>query len=179
MEYINNGDSASSIRTKLNELIDFYNASSATTTTTTMYMGDTTTTSTTMYMPPMGDTTTTSTTMYFGDTTTTTTMYMGGTDGSAVVWDLAPAMPIGLMDIPSACSAINTGTSHTIYIKKGAGNMAGTDVPEMNDYLYSDISGFNTLAPASYFGYYDSAMAMNKYIAVGPAGVVTQVNYCA
>jgi hypothetical protein len=150
MEYINNGDSASSIRTKLNLLIDFYNASATTTTTTTMYMGGGGGENP-PYNPPAN--------------------YV------FTIWHNGGATLMPSMDSSSACSAIDMMSQTDVYLQKDPMNMAGTVVPEANDYVYSDSA--KTMALSSgFYGYKDSAMFTNKYIEVGPYGQILSVTSC-
>jgi hypothetical protein len=151
MEYINNGDSASSIRTKLNLLIDFYNASTTTTTTTTMYMGGGGGENP-PYNPPAND--------VFD------------------VWNYGAAMPAPMLDAQSACSAVQMSNFHSVYLQKDPMNMAGTVVPEANDYVYTDSAKTMPLS-SGYYGYRDMNMMMNKYIYIDNTGRITEINYCA
>lgn len=143
MEYINNGDSASSIRTKLNLLIDFYNAATTTTTTTTY--------SPPPYNPPAND--------------------------SFTIWHNGGAMPMPSMDSSSACSAIDMMSQTSVYLQKDPMNMAGTVVPEANDYVYSDSAKTMSLS-SGFYGYKDTAMFTNKYIEVGMNGQILSVTNC-
>lgn len=143
MEYINNGDSASSIRTKLNLLIDFYNAATTTTTTTTY--------SPPPYTPPAND--------------------------SFTIWHNGGAMPMPSMDSSSACSAIDMMSQTSVYLQKDPMNMAGTVVPEANDYVYSDSAKTMSLS-SGFYGYKDTAMFTNKYIEVGMNGQILSVTNC-
>jgi hypothetical protein len=150
MEYINNGDSASSIRTKLNLLIDFYNAATTTTTTTTMYMGGGGGENP-PYNPPAND--------------------------SFTIWHNGGAMPMPSMDSSSACSAIDMMSQTSVYLQKDPMNMAGTVVPEANDYVYSDSAKTMSLS-SGFYGYKDTAMFTNKYIEVGMNGQILSVTNC-
>jgi len=103
-----NGDSASSIRAKLNEMITIVNHYSS-----SQFVGG----GGDPYTPPPGG---------------------GGGAGTAILWDNDMYATMGTMDSMSACSAINMNSSHTVYIQKDPANMGGTSVPEMGDYLFTD-----------------------------------------
>ena len=147
-----NGDSASEIRAKLNELIKIVNDYSS-----SQYMGpgpggdpgpggggD-------PYTPPPSDT--------------------------ATIWSSGGAMPFPSNDAQSACNTIDMMSSHTVYITKDPANMGGTAVIEVNDYVYTD--SMKTYAVSSgYYGYKDTAMMMNKFISVDMMGRVIEMNYC-
>lgn len=155
MQYINNGDSASSIRTKLNELIDAYNAT-------------TTTTSTTMYMPPAGDTTTTTTMMAGGP---------GGDSNTLNIKDNGMFSAEGNMNSSDACAAAVAGNSYTFYFQKQAPN-TGSDL-ENGDRVYTDEAFMMTPPTDKWYVYYDAMMMMNKFFYVNMTGYVEQLNFCA
>jgi len=147
---INNGDSASDIRAKFNELIKIVNDYSS-----SQYMDD--------YTPPAGG----------GDDYTPP----AGND-FFTVWDNDMYSPMGTMSAMDACSAIGMSNSHDMYITKDPMNMAGASVPESGDTLYTD-SGLMMYAPEGmYFGYEDTAMMQNKTIYVGPNGMISSVDNC-
>ena len=75
-----------------------------------------------------------------------------------------------------ACNSISTGTTNLGYITKDAGNMNGTSVPEVNDFLYSDNAGTYALSDG-YYGFYDMMTMSNKSIQVG-AGMITSIASC-
>ena len=93
-------------------------------------------------------------------------------------WDSNMGSPMGLQDSLSACNAVNMLESHTVYLQKDMANMAGTVVPEVNDFVYGGEAYMMTISEG-YYGYRDDAMMMNKFIFVDMTGRITQVSYCA
>ena len=142
---INNGDSASEIRAKLNEMISIINDYSSS-----------------QYMdagpgPDPGD--------------------AGGGADSFSIYSSSPTGIVAEIDPTSACSVHSTGSPQSIYIQKDAGNMGGTQVPEVNDFLYED-SMATMPAPDGYYAWYDMANMQNKAIQVSMGQISSIVN-CA
>lgn len=166
MEYINNGDSASSVRTKLNLLIDAHNSNNTTTTTTTdMYGGGETTTTTTMYNGG-------------GETTTTTTMMGGGNSNTLSIKDNGMYSAEGSLDSSAACMAASMGGNlYTWYFQKTAPNTGG-DL-ENGDRVYTDSALMMAPPYDKWYAYNDTIMMMNKFFYVNMTGYVEQLNYCA
>lgn len=144
---INNGDSASEIRAKLNEMISIVNDYSS-----SQYVGS----------PggggdPMG----------------------GGDDGSnyqITVYTSNFAPPISPdMDSSTACSSISTGYSVNAYLQKDPMNMSGTQVPEVNDYIYEGYP-YSSTFPMGYYGWTDAIM--NKSIEVSASGQIMSITDC-
>ena len=143
-----NGDSASDIRAKLNELINIVNDYSS-----SQYMdaGD----------PPAGD---------GGDPPA------GG--DFFTVWDNDYMGTTGVASSMDACSAIGMAASHDMYIQKDPMNMGGTQVPESGDTLYTDSALMMYAPESMYFGYEDTAMMQNYSIYIGPNGMITSIDAC-
>ena len=100
----------------------------------------------------------------------------GGTEITVYDNEIMPAMYSGTDDVMSACMAASGGYSKTAYMVKGAGNTGPG--PEVGDMLYQD-SGLTTLLPMGrYFGYVDAMMMMNKSIYIGITSSVDSVNPC-
>lgn len=148
---IYNGDSASEIRAKLNEMIKIVNDYSS-----SQYMGP----------GPGGDPAPGGDPGAGGgaDSISLSTQGMAGLTAEATIVD--------------ACGALSTGYSNSAYIQKDAGNMGGTAVPEVNDWLYEDSSATMPLSNG-YYGWYDMTNMMNKAIEIGPAGVIVSITGCA
>ena len=151
IDNINNLESASSIRAKLNELITIVNYYSS-----SQFVGG-------GDPAPGGG---------GGDPAP------GGGGTSITVYDneMMPAMYSGTDDVMSACMAASGGYSKTAYMVKGEGNTGPG--PEVGDMLYQD-SGLTTLLPMGrYFGYVDAMMMMNKSIYIGITSSVDSINPC-
>ena len=103
-----NGDSASEIRAKLNEMITIVNYYSS----SQFVGGPAPGGGENPYTPPPSD--------------------------AATIWSSGGAMPFPSNDAQSACNTIGMMSSHTVYITKDPANMGGTAVIEVNDYLYTD-----------------------------------------
>jgi hypothetical protein len=103
-----NGDSASEIRAKLNEMITIVNYYSS----SQFVGGPAPGGGGEPYNPPPSD--------------------------AANIWSSGGAMPFPSNDAQSACNTIGMMSSHTVYITKDPANMGGTAVIEVNDYLYTD-----------------------------------------
>jgi len=149
---INNGDSASGIREKLNEIIAIANHYSSSY--ITGGAGD-----------PGGA---------GGDGGD------GGAGGGAdsvSLYTSGMAMLMAESTSADACDAISTGTSYDGYIQKDASNMGGTSVPEVNDFLYSD-SDATTALDNGWYGWYDTTNLQNKSIEV-TSGSISTINTCA
>jgi len=140
-----NGDSASEIRTKLNELITIANHYSSS------------------QWPDMGG---------GGDPAP-------GDDGSNYQISLytsnfaPPIMPD--MDSSTACNAISTGYSVSVYLQKDPMNMSGTQVPEVNDYIYEGYPYSSTLG-MGYYGWTDAIQ--NKSIELSASGQIMSITDC-
>ena len=150
MEYINNGDSASSIRTKLNLLIDYYNANSVAS------------------PSPSPGTSGTSGTAGPGGA--------GGAGGGSTPITLYGSMMASLMGedtIQAACDAASTGFMHTAYLVKGPTNFSS--LPQSGDTIYGDAGLTYTIQPMKYYGFKDAGINYNIYM--GPGGV-SSVNQC-
>ena len=147
-----NGDSASDIREKLNELINIVNDySSSQYYDDGMGGGDD-------YTPPAGD---------------------GGGAGtdSITVWNNDSMVFSGESTELAACNNINMNSSHSGYLQKDAMNMGGTMVPEVNDYLYTNE--VQTMpASSGWYGYEDTANMQNKALEVDMYGQITTINNC-
>jgi hypothetical protein len=143
-----NGDSASEIRAKLNEMITIINYYSSSQFVGSPNPGE----GGGGYVPPSSDT--------------------------IDVWNNGAANPSPMADASSACSAIQVSNFHTVYLQKDPANMGGTQVPQANDYLYTDSAKTMALS-MGYYGYRDTAMMMNKFIYVDMMGRITEISYCA
>ena len=133
---IDNGEQASSIREKLNELIAIANHYSSSY--ITGGAGD-----------PGGA---------GGDA--------GGSGADSIsLYTSGMAMLMAESTSADACSAISTGTPYDGYIQKDASNMGGTSVPEVNDFLYSDSSA-TTALDNGWYGWYDMTNMANKAIEI-------------
>ena len=77
----------------------------------------------------------------------------------------------------NACSALSTGFPNDAYIQKDASNMGGTAVPEVNDFLYED-SDTNTQLSDGWYGWYDTDNTANKAIEIS-SGQINSINTCA
>jgi len=153
-----NGDSASEIRAKLNEMITIINYYSSSQFVGGPGGGD-------PYTPPPGTSGTS------GDP------YTPPPSDTSTIWSSGGAMPFPSNDAQSACNTIDMMSSHTVYITKDPANMGGTAVIEVNDYVYTD--SMKTYAVSSgYYGYKDTVMMMNKFISVDMMGRVIEMNYC-
>ena len=108
----------------------------------------------------------------------TCTPTSGAEGGMITIWSNSQGSPTPEITPEPACSTINMGYSNTVYIQKDAANLAGGSVPEAGDFLYEDISYTMPLAQGNY-GWYDDNELYNKFIEIGAAGVIVQVNYCA
>ena len=155
-----NGDSASDIREKLNELINIVNDYSS-----SQYYdagdggaGD--------YTPPAGD----------GGDTDSGDGGGAGTD-SITVWNNDSMVFSGESTELAACNNINMNSTHMGYLQKDAMNMGGTMVPEVNDYLYTNE--VQTMpASSGWYGYEDTANMQNKALEVDMYGQITTINNC-
>ena len=147
---INNGDSASGIREKLNEIIAIANHYSSSY--ITGGAGDA--------GGAGGDA------GGAGDSADSVSLYTSGM-----------AMLMAESTSADACSAISTGTPYDGYIQKDASNMGGTSVPEVNDFLYSDSSA-TTALDNGWYGWYDMTNLQNKAIEV-TSGSISTINTCA
>ena len=151
IDNINNLESASSIRAKLNELITIVNYYSS-----SQFVGG-------GDPAPGGG---------GGDPAPGG----GGTEITVYDNEMMPAMYSGTDDVMSACMAASGGYSKTAYMTKGAGNTSNG--PEVGDMIYQD-EGLTTLLPMSrWFGYVDPMMMMNKSIYIGITSSVDSVNPC-
>ena len=151
IDNINNLESASSIRAKLNELITIVNYYSS-----SQFVGG-------GDPAPGGG---------GGDPAPGG----GGTEITVYDNEMMPAMYSGTDDVMSACMAASGGYSKTAYMVKGASNTGPG--PEVGDMLYQD-SGLTTLLPMGrYFGYVDAMMMMNKSIYIGITSSVDSINPC-
>ena len=151
IDNINNLESASSIRAKLNELITIVNYYSS-----SQFVGG-------GDPAPGGG---------GGDPAPGG----GGTEITVYDNEMMPAMYSGTDDVMSACMAASGGYSKTAYMTKGAGNTGPG--PEVGDMIYQD-SGLTTLLPMGrYFGYVDAMMMMNKSIYIGITSSVDSINPC-
>ena len=143
-----NGDSASDIRAKLNELINIVNDYSS-----SQYMdaggGDPDPGG--GYTPPAGS--------------------------DVMLWD-NNASPMGETSALSACNSINMGMSHDFWISKDAMNMGGTSVPEVGDTLYTDSALAMQAPESMYFGYDDVMNMQNKSIEIGNSGLIQTISNC-
>lgn len=148
-----NGDSASEIRAKLNEMITIINYYSS-----SQFIGS----------PDPGA----------GGGGGETPPYTPPSSDTIDVWNNGAATPSPMMDASSACSAVQMSNYHTVYIQKDPANMGGSQVPEANDYLYTDSPKTMALS-MGYYGYRDTAMMMNKFIYVDMMGRITEISYCA
>ena len=166
-----NGDSASDIREKLNELINIVNDYSS-----SQYMdagdggaGD--------YTPPAGDGDDSNPPAGGGDDGMGDGGYTPPASADVQLWD-NNASPMGESSALSACGAINMGTSHDFWISKDPMNMGGTSVPEVGDTLYTD-SALAMQAPESmYFGWEDTTNMQNKSIEIGNSGLIQTISNC-
>ena len=150
IDNINNLESASSIRAKLNELITIVNYYSS-----SQFVGGDPAPGGGGGDPAPGG---------------------GGTEITVYDNEMMPAMYSGTDDVMSACMAASGGYSKTAYMVKGAGNTGPG--PEVGDMLYQD-SGLTTLLPMGrYFGYVDAMMMMNKSIYIGITSSVDSINPC-
>jgi hypothetical protein len=83
--------------------------------------------------------------------------------------------PSGEISENDACTAITSGTSHTIYFTKGAGNADQGSI-EYGDTLYSDDT-LTTKLPNGYYGFQFGA-AENKSVNVNN-GLAEMINNCS
>jgi hypothetical protein len=175
MQYINNGDSASSIRTKLNLLIDFYNSNSVaepgpTTPGTSGTSGVGTEGTSGGYTPPPPPPPPPT-----GTEGTSGTQATGGGNATPItLWGSMMASLMGEDTIQAACDATNTGFSHTAYLVKAPGNISY--LPQTGDSIYTGPSLTQTIPSMKYYGYKDGPM-MSYNIYMGPGGV-SSVNQC-
>lgn len=88
------------------------------------------------------------------------------------IYDNSPS-PSGVMTDTEACTAITSGTSHTVYFTKDTGADAGSI--EYGDSIYSD-SNLTTLLPSGYYGFQFGA-GENKSVYVNN-GIANMVNSC-
>ena len=149
MEYINNGDSASSIREKLNFLIDAYNTAN------NVGAGGN---------PGAG-----------GDQGAGGDA--GGGTNMISIRDNGMYSAEGNMDSSSACAAGVAGNSYTWYFQKNPPN-TGSDL-ENGDRVYTDGAFMMTPPTDKWYAYYDTMMMMNKFFYVNMSGYVEQINFCA
>jgi hypothetical protein len=145
MEYINNGDSASSIRTKLNLLIDYYNTNSVAGTSGTS-----------------------------GTEGTSGTQAPGGGGATPItLWGSMMASLMGEDTIQAACDAASTGFSHQAYLVKGVGNISY--LPQTGDTIYADAGLTYTIPSMKYYGYKDGPMmSYHIYMGPGGVSSVNQ-----
>ena len=147
-----NGDSASEIRAKLNEMINIVNYYSS---------------SQFAYNPDPGA---------GGDPG------MGGGDDSSnyqitvYVGMTPPPLQVD-SDAMTACSSINNGYQSTVYIQKDPMNMGGTQVAEVGDTLY-EFYPYTSPLGMGYVGMYDMYTMSNKYIELSPSGQIVSINSC-
>ncbi len=144
-----NGDSASDIRTKLNELINIVNDYSS-----SQYMdagnpgGDGG-----GYNPPPASA------------------------DSITLWNNDMMVFSGESTELAACNNVMMGSTHMGYLQKDPMNMGGTMVPEVLDYLYTD-STLTMYVPSGWYGYEDTANMQNKAIEVDMYGQIITINNC-
>jgi hypothetical protein len=157
MEYINNGDSASSVRTKLNLLIDYYNTNS-------------------VAAPSPGTSGTSGTDSTAGTSGTEGTSGTQAPGGATLItlWGSMMASLMGEDSIQAACDATSTGFAHQAYLVKGAGNISY--LPQTGDTIYGDAALTYTIPSMKYYGYKDGAVTSYN-IYMGPGGV-SSVNQC-
>ena len=107
----------------------------------------------------------------------TTTACAGGGGGgtqSTTFYSSMMASPMPEANPTAACSAIGSGFSHTVYFTKGAGNMDSLNL-ESGDFMYQDMGATSVLA-SGYYGFVQ--YAMNKWVLLGPGGVVDSITMC-
>lgn len=149
IENINNLESASSIRAKLNEMIKIINDYSS-----SQYVGSPTPPDGGGYTPPPGG---------------------GGSYNSLTIYDSDGVVqyPVGHDTFAAACMAY-PGAPKTIYYSKGGANVgAGLEV---GDNVYSDSNGTTPLQSMKYYGYQEYGMNKAFFVA---AGSVSELNFCA
>ena len=142
-----NGDSASSIRAKLNEMITIVNDYSS-----SQYVGS----------PDPGP---------------SDPGAGGGGNDSVSLYSSGMAALTPEADAASACATINVEYSNLAYIQKDASNMGGTAVPEVNDFLYEDVSAMTPLSDG-YYGWDDMTNGQSKAIYVS-MGQISSITNCA
>ena len=140
-----NGDSASSIRAKLNEMITIVNDYSS-----SQYAGPSD--------PGPGG----------GEEPG------GGGADSVQLYSSGMAGLTPEADPASACATINVDYENPAYIQKDASNMGGTTVPEVNDFLYEDSSTTMPLSDG-YYGWDDmeNGEAKSIYVVSGQISSIT------
>jgi hypothetical protein len=146
---INNGDSASGIREKLNEIIAIANHYSSS-----------------AFTGAGGGAPTGSDGGGGGASYDSLSFYSSGL--AVLTAELSSA---------DACSAIANGTPYDVYISKDPANMNGSSVPEVNDTIYSDSSGTSIVA-SGWYGFYDMSAMVNKSIEI-TSGSISTINTCA
>ena len=102
----------------------------------------------------------------------------GGGGTSITIYDneMMPMSFNGTDTSMDACMAASGGYSKTAWMVKGAGNTGNG--PEVGDMIYQD-EGLTTLLPMSrWFGYVDAMLMMNKSFFVGITSSVDTVNPC-
>jgi hypothetical protein len=145
-----NGDSASEIRAKLNEMITIINDYSS-----SQYISNPD--------PGAGGDP-----MPGGDT---------GSDYQITIYTSGFAPPITPDSmLATACEANNTGNMVSAYISKDPANMGGTQVPEVGDTLYEVYPYSNSLS-MGYVGYKDSMM-INKALELNAGGQILSITDC-
>ena len=149
-----NGDSASEIRAKLNEMITIVNYYSS-----SQFVGGPAPGGGGDPGPGGGE-----------------NPYTPPPSDAANIWSSGGAMPFPSNDAQSACNTISMMSSHTVYITKDPANMGGTAVIQVNDYVYTDSMKTSAVS-SGYYGYRDTSM-MNKFISVDMMGRVIEMNYC-
>ncbi len=148
---IDNGEQASSIREKLNELIAIANHYSSSY--ITGGAGD-----------PGGA---------GGDSGSDAG---GGADSVSLLYTQGMAGLTAESTESDACSALSTGFPNDAYIQKDASNMGGTSVPEVNDFLYEDSDTLTQLSDG-WYGWYDMTNMANKAIEIS-SGQINSINTC-
>jgi hypothetical protein len=146
---INNGDSASGIREKLNEIIAIANHYSSS-----------------AFTGAGGGAPTGSDGGGGGASYDSLSFYSSGL--AVLTAELSSA---------DACSAIANGTPYDVYISKDPANMNGSSVPEVNDTIYSDSSGTSNV-DSGWYGFYDMSAMANKSIEI-TSGSISTINTCA
>ncbi len=143
-----NGDSASEIRAKLNEMIKIVNDYSS-----SQYVGG-------------------------GDPGGGAPGGDDGSNYQINIYTSQFAPPINVdSDATTACNATSTGYSVSVYLQKDPMNMGGTQVPEVGDTIYEGYP-YSSALGMGYVGYNDMYTMTYKSIELSPSGQILSINDC-
>ncbi len=168
IQQINNLESASSVRAKLNQLIDAVNYLNSITGSNTAAgtSGTSGTAGTNGYTPPPPA----------GSEGSAGTAGTSGTTNFSVQFYGSNPTAEALSTSMDACMANNTGMSRLVYVQD---NTSGGEAnqPSMGDRVYTD-SMYTTLLGAGWYGFRNMVTFMNYSIQIDASGYVMMVSLC-